>query len=561
MALLQTIRGMAPGQLFPLEGEAAILGRHPECDIVLDAAAVSRQHARIVRVDGAYYIEDLNSRNGTFVNGRPVAQRQLLADNDELQVCDMAFVFHHTAGDPLLRPGGSPTLATVTMVEDEGPSDGSTIMSKLDVSTGSSSLQLQINAEAKLKALVEIGQALVKAVGLQQVLDKVLDGLFAIFIQADRGFVVLKDPASGKLIPKAVKQRRPDDRHDVRISRTIVNGVIAGREAILSADAAADSRFDMAESVIDFQIRSMMCAPLIGSDGQALGVLQIDTLDQRSRFNRDDLDMLASVGCQAAVAVENAQLHEAAVQDRIIERDLALALQVQRRFLPRTSPAVPGYEFFEFYQPARKLGGDYYDYVLLPDGRMGIVVADVAGKGITASLLMARVSAETRFCLASQSDPATAVDRLNQFCCDNSWEDRFVTFVLVVLDPQRHEIVIVNAGHPPPLLRRGAGEVLVLAEEETGLPLGVSADTHYTACPLPLQMGDNLVLYTDGITEAMNEKNDLYGRERLHSQLGPPAAGVRVLGQRILTDVRQFVGGRAQADDMCLTCLGRTGGE
>ncbi len=552
MAILRAIRGANPGQMFTLDRELAVLGRHPECDIVLEAPAVSRQHARIRLHEGRYFLEDLGSRNGTYLNGKLLTQAQVLHDNDEIQVCDLAFVFHATQPNAAdLEP------KTAVMVDDDQSSGGSTIMSKLDVSTGSSGLQLQSNAEAKLKALVAIGQALGKAVGLDEVLSRILDSLFAIFVQADRGFVVLKDARTGRLIPKAVKHRRQNDSQTVRISRTIVNGVMNSKEAILSADAAADSRFEMAESILDFHIRSMMCVPLVGSDGLALGVIQIDTLDQRSRFNREDLDVLAAVACQAAFAVENAQLHEAALRDRAVQRDLVLAHQVQQGFLPASAPQVSGYKFFEFYEPANKLGGDYFDYIPLSGGRLAVVVADVSGKGIAASLLMARLSAEARYCLVSESMPAEAVGRLNQVFSDASWQDRFVTLVLTVLDPVRHELTLVNAGHLPPLLRRGNGKVESLTEVETRLPLGVDADVIYPQSTIPLGPGDSLVLYTDGITEAMNDQGALYGRPRLWAQMSDPVDDVRALGLRILEDVKRFVGSRAQSDDMCLTCFGR----
>lgn len=555
MAVLRATRGVNPGQMFTLERKSAVLGRHPECDMVLEAPAVSRQHAQIRYHEGHYYLEDLGSRNGTYLNGKLLTQPQRLQDNDEIQVCDLAFVFHLDQPRPAdLEP------KTAVMVDDEATQGGSTIMSKLDVSSGSSGLQLQANAEAKLKALVAIGQGLGKAVGLGAVLDGLLDSLFAIFVQADRGFVVLKDPRTGRLIPKAVKHRRLDDLQTVRISRTIVNGVIGTKEAILSADAATDARFEMADSIVDFHIRSMMCAPLVGSDGQAMGVIQVDTLDQRNRFNGDDLDVLVAVACQAAFAVENAQLHESALRERAIERDLALAHQVQQGFLPAGAPQLAGYEFFEFYEPANKLGGDYFDYIPLSAGRLAVVVADVSGKGIAASLLMARLSAETRYCLVSEPTPAEAVARLNRVFSDASWEDRFVTLVLTVLDPLRHELTLVNAGHLPPLLRRGNGEVAALAEDETRLPLGVDAQGTYPQISVPLGPGDNLVLYTDGITEAMNDKGALYGRPRLWAQLDSPIPNVRTLGLRILEDVKRFVGSRAQSDDMCLTCFGRTEG-
>ena len=341
MAVLRAVQGLDVGQLFPLEGAAVVLGRHPACDIVLESAAVSRQHARILAADGKFYLEDLHSRNGTFLNGRPVLQRQLLDESDEVGICDLLFTFH--LGPPELNLTAPPArrgdlTAEAFLVDDdqqEPESNHSTIMSKLNISSGSSGLRLELNPSAKLKAFMQISQNLGLALGLAEVLPKLLDSLFAIFLQADRGFIVLRDPQTGQLVPKAIKYRRHEERQSVRISRTIVNNVMATKEAILSADAATDARFDMAESIVDFHIRSMMCVPLIDRDGQSLGVIQLDTLDPRNRFQQDDLDMLASVACQAAFAVENAQLHEAAMHDEALKRELAVAHEVQRGFLPR----------------------------------------------------------------------------------------------------------------------------------------------------------------------------------------------------------------------------------
>ncbi len=562
MAVLQTLQGPKPGQVFPLEGNSITLGRHPDCNVVLDAAAVSRQHARILLVDGKFYVEDLRSRNGTVLNGRPLVRRELLREHDQLGICDLVFIFHHGLPDlelPVARRQDEGAEPTDLVIDDEGPAGNSAVMSKVDLSVGPASLRLGVNAEAKLKALLEISRNLGKALALNQVLPKLLDSLFTIFIQADRGFVVLCDPASGRLIPKAVKYRRGDDRATIRISRTIVNEVMAAKEAILSADAATDKRFDQAESIADFHIRSMMCAPLINSEGKAIGVIQIDTIDQRSRFSREDLDVLASVACQAAFAVENAELHETLLREQALERELRVAHEVLRGFLPAASPRIEQYEFFAFYEPANQLGGDYYDYIPLSGGRLAVVVADVSGKGIPASLLMARLSADTRYCLASEPTPGEAIDRLNRAFCEAGWEDRFVTLVLAVLDVRRNEVTLVNAGHLPPLLRRGPGRIEPVLDAETQLPLGVEYETHYSQHTLPLAPDDLLTLYTDGVTEAMNDQDQLYGVERLRRQLAAPASRVERIGRGILDDVKRFVGLRPQSDDMCLVCLGRKG--
>ncbi len=558
MAVLRALQGSNPGQLFPLEGEQAVLGRHPDCDIVLESGSVSRRHARILAAGAEFFVEDLNSRNGTYVNGQQITGRQRLDEGDQLSVCDLVFVFHQRL------PGAPPetedeverTLPGV-LFDDARPASNSTIMSKVDVSSGSAGLRPEVNPEAKLKAIIEIAQNLSTALSVDEVLPKLLDSLFKIFAQADRGFVVLRDPATGRLVPKAIKHRQLDHQQTIRLSRTIISSVLSGKEAILSADAASDSRFDMAESIVDFHIRSMMCAPLISGSGEALGVIQIDTLDQRNRFNREDLDVLASVACQAAVALENAQLHETVMREQALERDLALAHEVQRGFLPAQPPAVPGYQFFSFYQAARQIGGDYYDYVMLPGDRTAVVVADVSGKGIAASLLMAKFSAETRFCLAAEPTPAQAIARLNRVFCGSGWEDRFVTLVLCVLDPSQHEVTVVNAGHMPPLLRHAAGKVEPIAEDCSRLPLGIEADAEYPQAVVPLEDGSCISLYTDGITEAMDPEDRLYGEQRLLDLLKARNDGAERIGRAILDDVKRFVGERPQSDDMCLVCFGR----
>ena len=338
MAILVALQGAAPNESLLLEGPVVVLGRHPGCDIVLESGAVSRQHARISNSEGNYYIEDLHSRNGTFLNGKLLTQRHLLNENDEIGICELSFIFRLTP----LEEGAAPLAdsraglqAMATIVDDEERTSSSTVMSQMEVSSGSTGTRLQVNTEAKLKAILEISRNLGRTIGLNEVLPKLLDSLFKIFLQADRGFIVLKDPITGKLIPKAIKYRRHEDTQSIKISRTVVNSVMLSKQAVLSADAASDIRFEMSDSIVDFRIRSMMCVPLITGEGNSLGVIQIDSLDSRNRFNREDLDVLASVACQAAFAVENAEMHEMALREQALKRELAVAHEVQARFSAR----------------------------------------------------------------------------------------------------------------------------------------------------------------------------------------------------------------------------------
>ncbi len=556
MAILRVISGSTPGQEIPIEGNLAVLGRHPNCHIKLEDGSVSREHARITRQGERFFIEDLNSRNGTFVNGRLVEGCQPLQENDHLKLCDLQFSFHH--GRPPDERQTLSSAANLTLVLDEAGSDSSaTIMTRLDVSQSNSGLRVGVRPEVKLRALLEISESLGKALQLDEVLPKTLDSLFKIFLQADRGFILLGQGDGRPLVPKAIKHRRAGDDETIRISRTIVDQVTKSREAILSADAATDQRFDMSQSIADFRIRSVMCAPLVGSDNQVLGVIQIDTMDQRSRFQQEDLDVLASVARQAAFAVENAQLHETAMRQQRLDYDLQLAHQVQQGFLPEQAPLIEGYEFFDYYEPASQLGGDYYDYIPLPGGRLAVVVADVSGKGVAASLLMAKLSSEVRYCLASEPQPARALDRLNATLVNGGWEDRFVTFVLALLDPASHEVVVVNAGHMPPLLRRKQGDIEEVGADASGPPLAIDGDIHYQQLSLVLERGESLSMFTDGISEAMNPGGELFGLDRLTAELASGQPSAAELGKRTLDAVGRFTAGRAQSDDICFLCFGR----
>jgi serine phosphatase RsbU (regulator of sigma subunit) len=407
----------------------------------------------------------------------------------------------------------------------------------------------------KLRAMIEISHSLSKSVRLEDVLPKLLDSLLKIFPQADRAFVVLRSAVSGLLVPRAMRHRRPHMEEQIRISRSILDEAIKTKEAILSAD----TRFDTSQSIADLRIHSVMCAPLVDNEGNALGALQIEAMDARHRFREEDLQVLASVASQAAIAVDNAQMHERALKQGAVERDLELAHKVQRGLLPSAPPILPDYFFFDFYESANQVGGDYYDYVELPGSRLAVVLGDVSGKGVSAALVMAKLSGEVRYCLAAQPDPAEAVCQINANFCRSGWDDRFVTFVLAVLDPKRHEVCIVNAGHMPPFVRHSSGMVESIGDEQSGIPLGVDFNYRYEKYTLSLSPGECVVAFTDGFSEAMNAQGELYGLARLQTQVATPGVAVTALGRQILEDVKKFVGGHPQSDDMCLTCFGRSG--
>jgi sigma-B regulation protein RsbU (phosphoserine phosphatase) len=566
MYYLLANNGPQAGRKYELKGDKWILGRHPDCHIVIEVGAVSRNHCQIVRDGSSYQLEDLGSRNGTFLNdeAEKLHGRRQLKPGDILRVCEVSFTFSSDAQQP--QPAGTGPVARMLdgaglgafLADDEGQTTSSTIMSKLDVSSSSRGVSISASPEVKLRAMVEIMQSLGQALALDQVLPQVLRSLFKIFVQADRGFIVMETP-DGKLVPRWVRLRREDATDTLRISRTIIRHVMDSKEAILSADAASDERFEMSQSIADFRIRSMMCAPLLDSDGRPFGALQIDTLDQRQRFTKEDLELLVSTASQAALAIQQAQAHEQALKQRELERDMMLATEVQHGFLPDHRPELPGYEFFDYYQPASQVGGDYFDYIMLPDGRVGIVVADVVGHGVAAALLMAKLSAETRFALLSEATPAAAVTRLNERICQTNMQ-RFVTMIMVVLDPAQHRATIVNAGHMAPILRRTNGQIEEPSEKIAGLPLGVTDALGYEQCEVTIGPGDTVTLYTDGINESIDLAGAFYTIDRLREHVKKLGGAVKLVGPAIIEDVRRFLGKAPQNDDMCLVCFGRLKG-
>ncbi len=581
MVVLEVLKGMTPGQVIQVQSERTVFGRHPHCQLVLENAAVSRYHAQIVEVYGDYFIEDLHSRNGTHVNEELIEGRCQLQDQDLIRVCDFTFRFLQAApsDSKLLKPGqvvgdvgmvvGPQSLLdsvhrkTVAANEEEEDNSGaitvdddddrSSIISTLDAGGSSSDLRLSVKPETKLKAILEISKSLSRAANLQQVLDKTLDGLFRIFAQADEGFIMLRDQEKNKLVVKATKTRRKAEGDDqVHVSRTIVRKALYSSEGILSANALEDSRFKTSESLSSLRIRSMICAPMLSKEQGPLGVIQITTNDAGTQLRNEDLDLLISVAMQVGLAVENAYLHHQTLLQRDLERDLEFATQVQLGFLPKSRPKLPGFAFSDYYEPAQRVGGDYFDYIPLPDGRLAVALADVAGKGVPAALLMARLYSSVRYHLLSHSDLSEAMAGLNAEISVSGLGHRFITCVLLVIDPATHQLTVVNAGHLPPLRRNTSGQVEPIGGTESGLPLGILPDQTFQQTVFDLAPGESWLVFTDGVTEAMRMPQEIYGNKRLMKFLETGPAQIDELVKAVVDDVDAYVEGQSRSDDICM---------
>ncbi len=448
MATLEILSGAAAGQCYDVANGQTLLGRDPFCDVVLPLRSISRQHARILTEGDQYFVEDMHSLNGTYVNGQRIANRTRLKNRDQIQLYEVMMAFYEGAPEP--RPAARrPPALDPDLPVDGPPRIRTTIVGSLDANA---ELSVDLGARAKLQAILEIIRSLGRTLEVDIFLPNVLESLFEIFPQADRGYILLADPEDGHLSPKAMKSRYGEEGSSTTmgpISRSLAARVMSAGEAILSSDAAA-----VEGSILDFGGSSTMTVPLMGPSRKALGILHVDSDDLERRFLREDLEVLVSVGTVVGQAVEFARIHQASLHHDRRERDLATAREVQLHFLPNSRPVVPGYRFFDYYEAADDVGGDYFGYIPLADGRLAIALGDVSGKGVSAALLMARLCSEVRYCLAISTTLVEAVERLNRELAGATLNDRFVTFLLCVLDPQQHTLDVVNAGHLPPLRRR-----------------------------------------------------------------------------------------------------------
>ena len=540
-----------------IDSELTVIGRHPECQVIVEDSAVSRKHAQIVQRDGNYFVEDLDSRNGTHLNEKAVHEPTRLFNGDLIQICDTRFTFLTD------EPGAGPVRTTrrsskpddISSISLEDDENGmSSIMSMIDVPSHHS--RVMVSAETKLTALMEITRALASSVKRDEVLAKTLDCLFELFVNADRGFVIIED-ADGRIVPVAMKIRNPNDDEKIRISRTIVKHVMSNKQALISSDAATDDRFDLSQSLSDFRIRSIMCAPLLDSEQQPLGVIQLDTLRRGISFKDEDLDLLTTVAIQTGLAVENLTRHEEAIRQRELQRDLELANEVQLRLLPTKRPEIEGYSFSDYYRPANHVGGDYYDYRGL-DGqpKTAVIVADVVGHGIAAALLVAKLSVEVRSALAENQSPSQAMQSLNA-AIEHLNLDRFITMVLGVLDHQTHTFTVVNAGHMQPIVRRASGQIFHPDERCKDVPVGILDSASFPEYEIELELGDCVLIYTDGVNESMNRDGQQFGIPRMVEAYKSSPADPQQIISNVMTDVRNFVGNENQFDDICIVCFSR----
>lgn len=355
----------------------------------------------------------------------------------------------------------------------------------------------------------------------------------------------------GSIDPKWWHVKESDSDTVIQISQKIGRHVIDESNAVILGDAKLDYRD--AKSVVETSMRSVMCCPLIDPDDHVFGIVHVDSL-QPDRFDESHLEILAAVAMQIALAINFARLHSVAVEDALLRRDIEQAKEVQQRYLPTTAPNIEGFELAGFYRPARLVGGDYFDYIPLQDGRLAIVLADVVGKGVPAALTMVRLATETRAGLELCRSPAELLSRLNQRLADD-----FITMVVMILDPVNGGITISNAGHEPPLLRQSDGAVQSLGADLSGCPVGVLEDQEYQDFGLQPGPSESLVVFSDGFPDAEHKPSGRqFGSDAVVTSLTRQSGNAPDIIAGMVSDVDAFTENSRQFDDMCMVCVRRT---
>jgi phosphoserine phosphatase RsbU/P len=554
MAHLFVRRGPNKGQRLSLDRDETVLGRAEKiCHICLpptaggsdDDSVVSRKHAVITRDGDAYFIADGNgadrpSHNHTYVNGVQLVLpgRTRLRHGDVIKICYFELLFQDERPAPVADPDLSSSVdATLSPYH---------------------SSVLAAQPAQRLQTLLDISNQLSRTRDLDTLLPEVIEIVLKLFRQADRALLILVDEQTGQLDPRVFKTRVPAE-GECRFSASIVKRCLESMEGVLSNDPR--KQYPGADSVGALALRSAMGTPLWIEKDKAIGVLVVDSQRSAKPFTPDDLNLLVGVANQVSVAFANARHQREAQLWERHKQDLAFARDVVKTFLPEHLPEIAGYEFFASYESALAVGGDYYDFIPMPDQRLAILVGDVAGKGVAAALVMARFSAQVQACLRSESDPNHGVVRLNALTQSLGYTDRFITLLLLVLDPRTHTVTVVNAGHLPPLLLRhvtGTFEEMD-PDADVGPPLAVMPHYAFRSHQFTLQPGDSVALFSDGIPDATNGRRRLR-LDGLRAIMGEGSAAPREVGERILQGVEKHVAGYNQFDDITLVCFGRTQG-
>jgi sigma-B regulation protein RsbU (phosphoserine phosphatase) len=526
-----------------LIGRGAETGNH----LQLNDRRISRQCAAIVTEAKSFYLEDRGQRRGLYVNGEKVESRAL-QDGDIITFGledSYEIVFRNST-----NTGEESIPNLLTRIDHVVGS-----ASASDSGVGSGGLR-------KLNVLLEASSLLHSQLPLDSVLAQMLDYAVAL-TDADRG-LLLESDETGKLKVRLARRsgglRLPPE--SLTPSQTAIQMALKQQSPVLTEDLAqAEMGLQAAQSIVAQRLRAVVAIPLYSimrasSDesmahlrrGEFLGVVYLDSR-RPAAFSKLDRKILDALAADAASILDNARLVERERERQRLEQEINIARDIQQALLPRNIPDQPHLSVTGCNFPCLSVGGDYFDVFELSEGRTAFLIADVSGKGLGAALLTTMLQGALSG-MTLGAEPARVFNHINRFLCDHAEVGRYATVFFGVLDNEGH-LEFINAGHPSPMLVR-RGEVIE-AFTEGSFPVGLVPEAEYTAACLKLEAGDTLVLFSDGVTEAMDPEEKMFGMGRLQDVLrGQAELGLEELQKRVLEAVENFARGARQADDLTL---------
>lgn len=541
---------------FNLQNKRISVGRSGENDIPIQDPFASGHHAVIYPSDSKFMIRDNNSKNGTFLNGKRVHGETELKKGDEILIGSTRIVFDKELSTNVEMTDAGPSSAninTIIHLKD--------VFKKPDISTtiraAAKDLDLEkIKTEHRSFSVIsEVSKALVLHMPLGELLEHVMD-LIGQNLPMDRGILMLKEGNPSQLIPKVIRinnKRLLDQR--ILVSQSIVDMVMNKHSSVLISDVQADPRFKSRDSIVKMNIHSAVCVPL-WNNKEIIGIIYSDRISLLKPFTDEDLRMLTLLANLAAVKIENSKVIELTIEREKMQKELALASQIQKDFLPKEIPRFAGFDIVGHMIPCYQVGGDYYDFIPIGLDRLGITIADVSGKGVGASLLMASLRASLHAEVHPRYDMQKMAVKLNEFVHRSSAINSFITFFYCEINKDTGEMKYVNAGHNPPLLIDKKGNIKRL--ESSGLCLGMFPDAEYGIQSISMVPGDSAILFTDGITESRNKENKEFEEDKLIKFIKKHAkSSAQELMNEIYADVESFTTGVEQIDDMTLVVIKR----
>ncbi|HEX4810514.1 MAG TPA: SpoIIE family protein phosphatase [Bryobacteraceae bacterium] len=507
----------------PLETDAVSLGRSAENDLAYpEDPWLSRYHLRFERENDRWFVKDCASRNGTIVNATSLKEAHRLRPGDRIYAGHLVIEIRDSTSTgsvtgttaqtaaPISKSGATSSGLVSFVAQNDQFLREATIVTNLEKVLGQTTSQARYSRDSTLstarvvRALIRAGQELAGHRPLDEVFRVILD-LSLAAVEAMRGVILTLE--DGELVLRASKGE------GFTISTSVRDRVLSEKCSLMIKDAQLDAAFREQRSIVTQSVRSIMAVPLQTGD-RVIGLIYVDTGALIRPFTQEDLDLLTVMANVAAIRIEHARLALVEQSEKLMESEFSQASEIQRSLLPTEIPACPGYELAGSNLPCRTVGGDYYDFLPYGDGRLGLVVGDVAGKGLPAALMMSSLQARVHMMVETSPEPASAVEALNRNMAPRCPLGKFITLFYGLLEPSTGRMLYANAGHNYPLLVRADGSVEQL--RGNGMVLGIQSTSQYQAYQVDLQPGDVLALFSDGVTEARDPAGaEEFGDERL----------------------------------------------